>query len=150
MALLLIGVGLALLLNNLGIITVDWSSVWRFWPLLLILVGLEVMLGHRSFLGSLSIVLLGVALVFGVIFFTTIRDGIPGTFAELIGIDPGNRPGSRRGQYDHHFLRRGAPAVQASYTRVRASSSSSTHARNVGYLTTLSQMRLHDWLGDLT
>jgi hypothetical protein len=74
LALLLIGGGVALLLHNLGIITLDWPGLLRFWPVLLILVGLEVMLGRRSFLGSLSIVLLGVALVTGVIFFSS---GIP-------------------------------------------------------------------------
>lgn len=41
--LVLIGVGVALLLSNLGYIHVD--DLWRLWPILIIAVGLKIVLG---------------------------------------------------------------------------------------------------------
>lgn len=59
-AILLVAGGI-LLLNTLGIIPWSfWHTVWQFWPVLLILIGLEIILG-RNFLSRL--VMLIVALV---------------------------------------------------------------------------------------
>lgn len=66
--LILIGLGVVLLLNNLGL--VDWSLwevVLRLWPVLLVAAGLDLILGRRSAWGSLlalvlTLVVLGLAL----------------------------------------------------------------------------------------
>lgn len=46
---ILILLGVILLLNNLGYLPWDvWSNIWRLWPLILILIGLEILLGRRG------------------------------------------------------------------------------------------------------
>ena len=62
--LLLITVGILLLFNNAGLVPWSvWQEVWRFWPMLLILLGLQIMIGH-SWISDVIIGLLG--LLFGV------------------------------------------------------------------------------------
>lgn len=64
--LLLISAGLLFLLNNLGV--VDWS-IWRsllsLWPIILIGIGLDLLIGRRSMIGSLLVAVLVLALLFG-------------------------------------------------------------------------------------
>ncbi|GAB4467566.1 MAG: DUF5668 domain-containing protein [Anaerolineae bacterium] len=67
-ALILITLGVIFLLDNLGMIEVSWLSLWRFWPVLLILIGLDLLLGRRSALGSILLAVLSVIIVVGVIF----------------------------------------------------------------------------------
>ncbi len=56
---ILIGLGVVFLLNNLGMLDWGiWNILLRLWPLLLIAIGLELMVGRRSALGSLLIVAL--------------------------------------------------------------------------------------------
>jgi hypothetical protein len=69
-AILLIGIGAAILLSNLGITNFDWVTLWRFWPIALILVGLDILLG-RSLPGSLTAAALGLLLVAGVLYFAS-------------------------------------------------------------------------------
>lgn len=58
---LLIGAGVIFLLSNLGVIDWRvWTSILRFWPLLLIAVGLDILVGRRFPLGS---ILLGLLLI---------------------------------------------------------------------------------------
>jgi hypothetical protein len=65
---ILIGLGIVLLLNNLGILDWDvWDVVFRLWPVLLIAAGLEVLIGRRSALGSLLALIVTLALVAGVL-----------------------------------------------------------------------------------
>lgn len=46
---ILIALGLVFLLNNLGILPWDiWNVLWRLWPLLLIAIGLDFLLGRDS------------------------------------------------------------------------------------------------------
>ncbi len=56
---ILIGLGLILLLNNLGLL--DWS-IWeallRLWPVLIIAAGLDLLIGRRSIWGSLLVIVL--------------------------------------------------------------------------------------------
>jgi hypothetical protein len=45
----LIALGGLLLLNNLGVVPWDvWGTLWRFWPLALVIAGLELLLGNRG------------------------------------------------------------------------------------------------------
>jgi hypothetical protein len=65
---ILIGLGIVFLLNNLGILDWNiWDVVFRLWPVLLIAAGLEVLIGRRSALGSLLALVLTLALVAGVV-----------------------------------------------------------------------------------
>jgi hypothetical protein len=62
--LILIGLGLIFLLNNLGIVGWDvWDIVVRFWPILLIAIGLDILIGRRSVLGSLLALAVTVAVI---------------------------------------------------------------------------------------
>jgi hypothetical protein len=64
---LLIGLGILFLLSNLGVLALDfWSILFRFWPVLLIAVGLDILLGRRSGVGALlALLLLAVVLLGG-------------------------------------------------------------------------------------
>jgi hypothetical protein len=62
--LVLILIGVLLLLQNLGLVSADiWSNVGRLWPLLLVLIGLEVLfgrqLGGRAILGIMLLAFAG-------------------------------------------------------------------------------------------
>ena len=51
---ILIGAGIVFLLNNLGLVGWDvWSTLFRLWPVLLIAVGLDILVGRRFPLDSL-------------------------------------------------------------------------------------------------
>jgi hypothetical protein len=45
-----------------------WGVLWRLWPVLLIAAGLEILIGRRSFLGSVAMAFLLLAALFGIIF----------------------------------------------------------------------------------
>lgn len=66
-AIILIALGVAFLLQNLGVVSFDWFWLVRFWPLLLILLGLDLLLG-RTLIGSLVSGLVGLILVAGVLY----------------------------------------------------------------------------------
>ncbi len=71
-AIILIMVGVVFLLNNLGILPWDiWTNVWRFWPLFLVLIGLQIILG-RSRISALLIGLVTLLLCGSVIFFSAL------------------------------------------------------------------------------
>lgn len=60
-AVFLIAVGSILLLNNLGFLPWEiWSVLWQFWPVLLILAGIEIVLGHSS-ISRFLVTILGLA-----------------------------------------------------------------------------------------
>jgi len=61
---ILIGLGLLFLGQNLGLVPYGvWENVWRLWPLVLVLIGLELLFGRGSWLSALAI--LFVVLVIG-------------------------------------------------------------------------------------
>ena len=82
---LLVGLGVILLLNNLGYL--DWSfwDIIRLWPILLIAAGLEVLLGRRSGWASAIAALLVLAMVAGGAWFLSRSDttGTRGQIREL-------------------------------------------------------------------
>lgn len=72
-AIILIVIGGALLLQNLGVIAIDWLSLLRYWPVFLILIGLDLLLG-RSILGSIAVALVSLAILGGLIFWVGVRN----------------------------------------------------------------------------
>lgn len=69
---LLIIIGVILLLNVTG--TLDWSIWWsilRLWPLFLVALGLDLLIGRRSVLGALVSALLVVLIFVGALWLTT-------------------------------------------------------------------------------
>lgn len=80
--LILITLGVLFLLANLGMLPLTfWEIAARFWPLVLILVGLELVIGLRSTIGALVIVVLWLALVAGVVWLTFAGGGVLPTAA---------------------------------------------------------------------
>ncbi len=58
-ALILVAVGIILLLNNFGILPWSvWNVLFKFWPLILISVGLKTAFGEKSIIYTLSTILL--------------------------------------------------------------------------------------------
>lgn len=62
---LLVGLGVILLLNNLGYVSWSFWQIIRLWPILLIAAGLEVLLGRRSGWASAIAAVLVLAMVAG-------------------------------------------------------------------------------------
>jgi hypothetical protein len=63
---ILIGLGIILLLNNLGILEWSvWEVIFRLWPVLLIAAGLDLFIGRRSVWGSLLALMLILAVLAG-------------------------------------------------------------------------------------
>lgn len=84
---LLIGIGVVLLMNTMGIL--DWSvwlSIVRLWPVLLIAVGLDLLLGRHSVWGSLLAAVLVLGLLAAALWLTTSQQapGGAGLVAETI------------------------------------------------------------------
>jgi hypothetical protein len=68
--LILITLGVIFLLNNMGILSWNvWDVIWRLWPVLLIAIGLDILFGRRSALGSLVVLVLMIALIVGVVWY---------------------------------------------------------------------------------
>lgn len=64
--LILIGLGVLFLLNNLGVVSWNvWLALWQLWPLLLIAIGLDILIGRRSLVGSLVVVVVTLLLFAG-------------------------------------------------------------------------------------
>lgn len=63
---LLVAAGIFFLLSNLGIINWSiWDAVWRLWPIVLIAVGLDLLIGRRSLLASLFVAIVTIGLLVG-------------------------------------------------------------------------------------
>lgn len=68
--LILITLGVIFLLSNLGLLSWNlWDLIWRLWPVLLIAIGLDILFGRRSALGSLVALVLAIALIGGVVWY---------------------------------------------------------------------------------
>lgn len=75
---LLIGAGILLLLTNLNILPgSSWQLVARLWPLVLIVLGIDVLIGRRSTLGMVLSALVTLALVAGVILVMLLAPAVP-------------------------------------------------------------------------
>jgi hypothetical protein len=76
---ILIGVGSILLLTNLGVIHGNpWTIIFQLWPVLLIALGLEILLGGSTGWRAVMSALLGLALVGGILWILIVQPPIPG------------------------------------------------------------------------
>lgn len=69
-AVILIGLGVALLLDNLGVVSISWLEVIRYWPVLLILGGIDLLFGSRSIWGSIVAGIIAVIAIGAILFFS--------------------------------------------------------------------------------
>lgn len=64
LGLILVALGVIFLLQNLGVLGWGiWGTLWSFWPVILVLIGLNILLGGRSpwlMLGITAVVLIGI------------------------------------------------------------------------------------------
>jgi hypothetical protein len=73
-AVVLIGLGTVFLLGNLGYLMIgSWEIIWRFWPVLLLALGLDLIIGRRSAWSALAGVALGVLLIGAIIYISVIQ-----------------------------------------------------------------------------
>ncbi|MCL0038665.1 DUF5668 domain-containing protein [Dehalococcoidia bacterium] len=58
---ILVFVGVVLLLQNFNILPWGlWAMLWRFWPVILIIIGLNIVVGrHKPWLSTVLVVVLG-------------------------------------------------------------------------------------------
>lgn len=69
-SLFMLAVGIVFLLTNLGLLALDiWRIVFRLWPLLLVSVGLDLLIGRRSRIGALLSAVVLLAVFFGALWF---------------------------------------------------------------------------------
>ena len=74
----LIGIGALLLLSNMGLIpATGWAVLWRLWPIGLIALGLDVLIGRRSVAGAIASGVLILVMVGTAIGVTIFAEQIP-------------------------------------------------------------------------
>jgi hypothetical protein len=82
--LLLIGFGLIFLLDNLGVLSVSlWDVIFRLWPVILIAIGLDLLIGRRSVWGSLLVLVLILAVFIGGVWLIGVEGGTTGSASEI-------------------------------------------------------------------
>lgn len=62
---LFIGIGLLVLINNFTTIFMDWATIWKLWPLAIILLGLSIIIKHKygkGVVAGLAAVILALAI----------------------------------------------------------------------------------------
>jgi len=75
---ILIGVGVIFLLYNMNLITGNpWPMIFNLWPVLLIVIGLDILLGRRSAAGSIVSAVLALLVVAGAIWLLVARPNLP-------------------------------------------------------------------------
>jgi hypothetical protein len=65
---------LLFLLDNLNIISFDWATLWKLWPVLLIAIGLEIILGRRVSFGAILLVVIIVVIGGAILWWSVIAD----------------------------------------------------------------------------
>lgn len=74
---LLIAAGIFFLLSNLGIISMNfWDVAWRLWPIVLIAIGLDLLIGRRSIWSSLIVLIVTVGVLAAGFFWLIANDGL--------------------------------------------------------------------------
>jgi hypothetical protein len=89
--LFLVAIGIVLLLQTLGVLAWDlWATLWKFWPVFLVLLGLGLVLRRapRWMMPVLTVALLGGAIGVAIAIHGTVAGGqtYSGTFSEPLGI----------------------------------------------------------------
>jgi hypothetical protein len=75
---IIIGAGVVLLLSNLNYLPwSSWNILWRLWPLLLVALGIDLLIGRRSTIGAIVSSVLILALVGGAIALVFFAQNIP-------------------------------------------------------------------------
>jgi hypothetical protein len=82
-AVILIGLGVALLLDNLGVVSISWLEVVRYWPVLLILGGIDLLFGSRSIWGSIVAGIIAIVAIGAILFFSW--GSVPGLAGNVAG-----------------------------------------------------------------
>lgn len=73
---ILVGIGLLFLLNNLGLLQINfWRLASTLWPVVLIGIGLDMLIGRRSTAGSLFALLLTAIFLVGGVFYSGVQTG---------------------------------------------------------------------------
>ena len=73
-----IGAGVVLLLANLGYLPdLSWGVIWRLWPLLIIALGIDLLIGHRSVIGAIVSAALLLALIGVIVLIALFAQNIP-------------------------------------------------------------------------
>ena len=76
--LVFIGAGVMLLLSNLGYLPwQSWNVLWRLWPLLLVAIGIDLLIGRRSMVGTIVSTLLILLLIGGAVAVVLFAQNIP-------------------------------------------------------------------------
>ena len=74
----LIGAGVILLLSSLGYLPwQSWNVLWRLWPLLLVAIGIDLLIGRRSMVGAIISALLILLLIGGAVAVVFLAQNIP-------------------------------------------------------------------------
>lgn len=63
--LLFVGLGALALINNFTNISMDWSTIWKLWPLTIVLIGLSILVKHqygKSVIAGLAAIILALAI----------------------------------------------------------------------------------------
>lgn len=93
--LILIAIGVFLLLNQMGRLSWElWGTLWRFWPVIFILIGLDILVSaSRSTLIYILGLLAALAVIGGVIFYAVWQDGqLPATGPSAFGTETLTEP----------------------------------------------------------
>lgn len=76
---LLVAAGIFFLLSNLGVISWSfWDAAWRLWPVVLIAIGLDLLVGRRSIWSSLLVLLVTVGFLAAGFFWLVTSDDLGG------------------------------------------------------------------------
>lgn len=76
-AVVLIGLGLAFLLSNLGYLSISvWEVIVRFWPVFLVALGLDILVGHKRPWAPIIGVVAGLLLVGGIAYLIVAAPGV--------------------------------------------------------------------------
>ena len=74
-----IGAGIMLLLSNLGYLSwQSWGALWRLWPLLIIALGIDLLIGRRSVVGNIISGGLMLVLISVIVLIALFAQNIPG------------------------------------------------------------------------
>lgn len=74
-----IGAGVLLLLSNLGYLSpLSWGVLWRLWPLLIIALGIDLLIGQRSVIGTIVSAVLICVVIGGIVLIALFAQNIPG------------------------------------------------------------------------